>query len=68
MLYTVIPRERIFREDFDTPTAESELVNIEHGHLQVMRCEDKRVIQRVISGDPRDYLCRHYQPGEIYFD
>ena len=68
MLYTVIPYQRIFREEISPDPKANDCIMLDHGQLEIKNVGDQRIINRLISGDPQDYLKDEYQPGKIYFD
>ena len=59
VIYSIVPSEVIFRNDYEKVYSESEYIEIDNIKLEVKK------IHRIISTDPFDYLKSEYQPGRI---
>lgn len=70
MLYTVRPLERIYTDlncKVEEKPQEIKMFETEHGQIYAKKCEDKYIIDQLVSSEMSDYLKEEYQPGSEYF-
>jgi len=71
MLYTVVPLERIYKNNGEKQPAARETepqykeILIKHGRIVARREGDNYVVQKIYTTDMSDYLNEAYMPGKI---
>ena len=57
IIHSIVSHDDIFRSDYQ-PTLKLHFVPLRHGFLEL---DEKRMIRRVVSTNPQDYLNKNYR-------